>query len=42
MSAEEMFEILRKAEAIGWVDPGHTEMLEDTVRRAQEFLATAP
>jgi hypothetical protein len=30
---------LSEAERAGWQDPGQTEPLEDTVRRAKEYLA---
>lgn len=30
--------ILRRAELFGWKDPGYTETIEETVKRAQEYL----
>lgn len=45
MSELTMFDawgILRRAELFGWTDPGHTEPLEETVKRAQEYLDQLP
>lgn len=33
------FDVLQKATEAGWVDPGYTEPLAETVKRAQEWLA---
>lgn len=30
---------LRNAKLFGWVDPGYTETIEETVKRAEDYLA---
>lgn len=36
------WELIQRATTAGWVDPGHTESLTETARRAAEYLEQRP